>query len=47
MGDGFRTLQEFMTHTKALAYIIMAGALVAIPMFWRFLTERDDGEKDS
>lgn len=41
--DGiYYTLQDFMTHTKGVTYIIMVLALIAITAFWRFLTDRDD-----
>ncbi|AOY57588.1 MULTISPECIES: sulfate respiration complex protein HmcD [Desulfococcus] len=41
--DGiFYTLQDFMTHTKGVTYIIMVLALISITAFWRFLTDRDD-----
>ncbi|MFH2093744.1 MAG: sulfate respiration complex protein HmcD [Pseudomonadota bacterium] len=36
------TLQEFMTHTKNITYLIMGGILVFMPIFWSFLTDRDD-----
>lgn len=45
MEPGFHTLQEFMTHTKGIAYLLMGIALVALPLFWRFLTGRDDKQK--
>ena len=45
MEQGFQTLQDFMTHTKGIAYLLIAVALVALPLFWRFLTERDDKQK--
>lgn len=38
----FYTLQDFMTHTKGVVYIIMGVILVLMPLFWRFLTDRDD-----
>lgn len=38
----YYTLQDFMTHTKGVTYIIMVLALIAITAFWRFLTDRDD-----
>lgn len=38
----FYTLQDFMTHTKGVTYIIMVLALVSIAAFWRFLSDRDD-----
>lgn len=39
------TLQEFMTHTKGIAYLLVAVILVALPLFWRFVTGRDDKRK--
>ena len=42
MEPDYNTLQEFMTHTKAIAYLLIAVALVALPSFWRFLTGRDN-----
>ncbi|WP_300463783.1 sulfate respiration complex protein HmcD [Desulfobacula sp.] len=36
------TLQDFMTCTKGLTYIIMGGILVFMPLFWKFLTDRED-----
>lgn len=38
----FYTLHDFMLHTKSLVYILMAGILIALPLFWYFLTERDE-----
>ena len=40
----FYTLQDFMTHSKGITYLVMAGILVFMPLFWRFLTDRDDDE---
>jgi hypothetical protein len=45
MEPEFYTLQEFMTHTKGIAYILMAVALVALPLFWRFITGRDEKKR--
>jgi len=45
MEAGFNTLQDFMTHTKGIAYLLIAVALIALPLFWRFLTGRDDKKK--
>lgn len=42
METEFYTLQEFMTHTKGFAYLLIGVALVALPLFWRFITGRDD-----
>ena len=36
------TLQDFMTYTKGITYLIMGGILVLMPIFWQFLTDRDD-----
>ncbi len=41
----FYTLQDFMTHTKAVAYVLIAAALIALPLFWKFLTGRDENER--
>jgi hypothetical protein len=38
----FNTLQEFMTHTKGIAYLLIGVALVVLPLFWKFVTGRDD-----
>ncbi len=45
MEPDYHTLQDFMTHTKGIAYLVMAVALVALPLFWHFLTGRDDKKK--
>ena len=45
MEPDIQTLQEFMTHTKGIAYLLIAVALVVLPLFWRFLTGRDDKKK--
>ncbi|MGE4552291.1 MAG: sulfate respiration complex protein HmcD [Desulfovibrionaceae bacterium] len=37
----FYTLQDFLTHTKGLIYVLMGGALVCFVLWWRFLTGRD------
>lgn len=36
------TLQDFMTYTKGITYLIMGGILVFMPLFWKFLTDRED-----
>ncbi len=45
MEHDIHTLQDFMTHTKGIAYLLIAVALVALPLFWSFLTGRDDKKK--
>lgn len=37
----FHTLQDFMTFTKGVTYILMVISLMAFTGFWLFLTERD------
>jgi hypothetical protein len=38
----YYTYQEFFTHTKGIAYILMAAGLIGIAFFWRFLSGKDD-----
>lgn len=38
----FHTLQEFMTFTKGITYILMVAALLSMVGFWRFLSENDE-----
>jgi hypothetical protein len=45
MEHAFYTLQHFMVHTKAVAYLLMAAALVGLPLFWRFLNARDEKKR--
>ncbi len=42
MEETFYTLQQFMLHSETITYIIMGVFLLCIPVFWSFLTERDD-----
>ena len=44
MNTTFFTLQEFMTHTKGVTYVLMVVILLAMLGFWHFLVERDDDE---
>ena len=40
--DGvFNTLQEFMSHTEGVTYVLILVILVGLLGFWRFLVERD------
>ncbi len=41
METQFYTLQDFMTFTKGITYLLMGGILVFMPLFWYFLTGRD------
>ncbi len=45
MENTFYTLQEFMLHTKALAYILAGVMLLGMLGFWQYLTGRDE-DKD-
>lgn len=38
------TLFDYLTHTKAIGYVVAGICLIAFVVFWRFLTEleRDD-----
>jgi hypothetical protein len=40
--DFFYTLQEFMTFTKGVTYILMVAALLSVVGFWRFLSGNDE-----
>lgn len=42
MEGQIQTLQEFMYTTKSITYLVVVAALVLFPLFWRFLTSRDD-----
>jgi hypothetical protein len=41
--DGiFYTLQDFLTYTKGVTYILIVAILFVMLGFWRFLTGRDE-----
>ncbi len=42
MENIFYTLQDYMVYTKGITYLIMGGILVFMPLFWLFLTQRED-----
>lgn len=42
MENIFYTLQDFLTHTKGMAYILIVLTLIGLLGFWNFLTARDD-----
>jgi hypothetical protein len=42
MDNIFYTLQDFLTHTKGIAYILIVLILLGMLGFWNFLTGRDD-----
>ena len=37
-----QTLQDFLTHTKGLGYIVAGIFLLAFILFWLFLINRQD-----
>lgn len=41
------TLQEYMTKTEGVTYILMLLFLVAFILFWKFLTGRDEETMDA
>jgi len=42
MEDLYVTLQDFLTHTKSIAYVLIIATLICLTGFWNFLTGRDD-----
>ncbi len=42
--ETFLTLQDFMTHTKSVTYVLIVVILFAMLGFWYFLVERDDDQ---
>ncbi len=40
--ETIHTLQDFMLHTKNIIYILIVMALVAMPLFWKFLNGKDE-----
>lgn len=44
MESTIQTLQGYMFHTESITYILIVGALIAIALWYRFLTDRDDEE---
>jgi hypothetical protein len=42
MDGQISTLQDFMYFTKSITYLVIVAALIAFPIFWRFLTSRDE-----
>jgi hypothetical protein len=39
------TLFDFLTHTKAVGYIVAGLLLVSFIPFWLFLTEREEQDR--
>ncbi len=41
----FNTLQDLMTHSKGVTYLLMGGVLLGMIWFWRFLCAKDEKQK--
>ena len=44
MNTVFYTLQDFMTHTEGVTYVLIVAGLIGIAGYWYFLTERDEDQ---
>lgn len=42
MAGIFYTLQDFMTYTKGVTYLLIVAILVGMLLFWNFLVDRDE-----
>ncbi len=42
MDSIFFTLQDFMTYTKGLTYLLMGLSLIVVTAYFTFLMDRDD-----
>lgn len=40
----FYTLQEFLTYTEGITYILIVVILVGMLAFWNFLTDKDEDQ---
>ena len=38
----FYTLQDFMTHTESVTYLLVLATLIGMTVFWWFLTGKDE-----
>ncbi len=45
METDFYSLQEYLLCTKSIAYIIMGLILILLPLFWIFITGRDEKKR--
>ncbi len=41
----FYTFHDFMFHTKTIVYLLMGATLIALLLFWRFLTGREEKKR--
>ena len=37
----FYTLQDFMSHTESVTYLLVIATLIGMTVFWWFLTGKD------
>jgi len=42
MDSIFYSLQDFMIFSKGITYLIMGLILILMPLYWLFLTDRDE-----
>lgn len=42
MENIYYTLQDYLTHTKGVAYILIVIILIGMLCFWKFLTGKDE-----
>ena len=42
MVSAFHTLHDIVLHSKNITYLIMGGILIVMPLFWKFLTGREE-----
>jgi hypothetical protein len=38
----FYSLQDFYVHCKGITYLVMGAILILAPLYWGFLTDRED-----
>jgi len=38
----FYSLQDFMFCSKSITYLLMGAILIFMPLYWLFLTDRDE-----
>lgn len=42
MDNVYYTLQDFMTHTESVTYLLVIATLIGMTLFWLFLTGKDE-----
>ena len=42
MGEAIYTLQDFLSYTKGVTYLMIVAVLISIGAFWGFLVGRDE-----